>query len=118
VAKDSRRFWSRYARLYDFEINRFSAQAYQQMYGYIAKALQPEMDVLEIATGTGLIALQIAGGVKSVVATDFSEGMIAAARRKPAPANVSFIESNGFAVGKHQVLSAAFPLVYLEATLG
>jgi ubiquinone/menaquinone biosynthesis C-methylase UbiE len=205
VPKDSRKFWSRYARLYDFEINRFSAKAYQQMYGFIAQTLRPDMDILEIATGTGLIALQIAMGVKSVVATDFSEGMVAAARRKPAPANVSFsvedatalsfaddsfdaviisnalhsmpdpalalanikrvlkpgglliaptfshghlqgnyntlnakvmrlvgfetysqwtpdeyvnfIESNGFAVGKHQVLSAAFPLVYLEATL-
>ena len=42
-------FWDHYARLYDFEINRFSGDV-----------LTLDMDVLEIATETGLIAVNIA----------------------------------------------------------
>jgi ubiquinone/menaquinone biosynthesis C-methylase UbiE len=90
VQGDNRRFWGRYAKLYDFEINRFNKDAYRQMYRFMAEALAPSMEVLELATGTGLIALSIAGSVASVIATDFSEGMIATARKKRAPANVSF----------------------------
>jgi ubiquinone/menaquinone biosynthesis C-methylase UbiE len=87
---DNKRFWGRYAKLYDFEINRFNRGAYQRMYWLMAEALSPGMEVLELATGTGLIALNIAGSVARVTATDFSEGMIAAAKKKRAPANVSF----------------------------
>jgi ubiquinone/menaquinone biosynthesis C-methylase UbiE len=171
----------------------------------MSHVLDKDMDVLELATGTGLIAVNIAGYVKSVCATDFSPKMIAAAKKKSVPAHVSFmiedaaalsfgdksfdaviisnalhivsnpalvlanirrvlkpgglliaptfshghlknsrggfnatflkligfetysmwtpdefvafIEANGFAVKKWQVLNAAFPLVYLEATL-
>ncbi|HCC35315.1 MAG TPA: class I SAM-dependent methyltransferase, partial [Ruminococcaceae bacterium] len=52
-------FWNRYARLYDFEINRFNGKAYEQMYRLMANSLTRDMDVLEIATGTGLIAINI-----------------------------------------------------------
>jgi SAM-dependent methyltransferase len=71
-------------------------------------ALGPEMDVLEVATGTGLVALAIADAARSVTATDFSDKMVGIAQPKPAPAN-------GFAVDRWQVLKAAFPLVYPEA---
>jgi len=87
---DNRRFWGRYAKVYDFEIRRFNRHAYEQMYRFMSQSLADDMDVLEIATGTGLIALEVAGSVKSVTATDFSPQMIAAAQRKSAPANVSF----------------------------
>ena len=87
---DNKRFWDRYAKLYDFEIRRFSRHAYEQMYRFMSQSLADDMDVLEIATGTGLIALRVAGWVKSVTATDFSPQMITAAQRKSAPANVSF----------------------------
>ena len=87
---DNKRFWNRYARLYDVEINLFSKAAYQQMYTMMLDALTPDMEVLEVATGTGLIACHIAGGVRHVTATDFSESMINVAKKKHAPANVSF----------------------------
>ena len=53
-------FWDHYAGLYDFEINRFSGKAYEKMYRLMADVLTSDMDILEIATGTGLIALNIA----------------------------------------------------------
>lgn len=54
---NNKSFWNRYAKLYDFEINRFSGKAYAEMYRLMAASLSPDMDVLEVATGTGLIAV-------------------------------------------------------------
>ena len=60
------------------------------MYRLMARALLPDMKVLEVATGTGLIAINIAACVCHVEATDFPPGMIAAAKKKKAPDNVHF----------------------------
>jgi ubiquinone/menaquinone biosynthesis C-methylase UbiE len=86
--RDNKWFWNRYAKLYDFEINRFSGKAYNEMYRFMADSLSPDMDVLEVATGTGLIAVNIAAYVRHVEATDFSSKMIETARKKKAPANI------------------------------
>ncbi|MDR2939435.1 MAG: class I SAM-dependent methyltransferase [Clostridiales bacterium] len=83
-------FWNRYAKLYDFEINRFSGKSYKQMYRMMANSLSPDMEVLEVATGTGLIAINIASYVRRVEAVDFSPKMIEAANKKKFPGNVSF----------------------------
>ncbi|MDL2253808.1 class I SAM-dependent methyltransferase [Ruminococcaceae bacterium OttesenSCG-928-I18] len=88
--KDNRAFWSRYANLYDFEIDRFNRPAYAEMYSLISNALSKEMRVLEIATGTGLVALHIAASVHSVEAIDFAPGMIKKAKKKTVPPNVHF----------------------------
>ena len=88
--RDNKGFWNRYAKLYDFEINRFSGKAYAAMYRMMANALSPEMDVLEVATGTGLIALNIAAYAHRIEATDFAPKMIEKARKKAAPGNVRF----------------------------
>jgi ubiquinone/menaquinone biosynthesis C-methylase UbiE len=84
------KFWDRYAKLYDFEINNTSSAAYNEIYRLMSSALQKDMDVLEVATGTGLISLHIANSVRSVVATDFSPEMIKKAKKKPCPDNVRF----------------------------
>ena len=90
----NKRFWGRYAKLYDFEINRFNKAAYQQMYQMMSAVLTADMEVLELATSTGLIARNIAGSVKRICATDFSPGMIATAekkaKKKACPTNVTF----------------------------
>ena len=88
--RDNKGFWNRYAKLYDFEINRFSGKAYAEMYRMMVASLSPNMDVLEVATGTGLIAINIAGFVHRVEATDFSPKMIEKAKKKKAPINVRF----------------------------
>lgn len=91
----SKKFWDRYARFYDAEVLRFSRAAYEEMYRSMGKALTKEMSVLEIATGTGLIALNIAGFVNSVEAADYSPKMIEAAKKKHAPGNVYFSVEDG-----------------------
>lgn len=88
--QDNKSFWNRYAKLYDFEINRFNGSAYSEMYRLMSSVLTKEMRVLEIATGTGLIAIHIADFVQSVEATDFSPKMIEAAMKKSVPDNVHF----------------------------
>ena len=96
--KDSRTFWNRYARLYDFEINRFNRPAYAEMYRLIRGALGKEMRVLEIATGTGLIAIEIAPFVHEVEAIDFAPQMIEEAKKKPASPNVRFSVGDAMAL--------------------
>ena len=88
--RDNKNVWNRYAKLYDFEINRFSGKAYAKMYRMMANTLSSDMDVLEVATGTGLIAIHIADCVRRVEATDFSPKMIEKAKKKKVPGNVHF----------------------------
>jgi len=92
--RDNKWLWNRYARLYDFEINRFSNKAYSEMYRLMACSLLPSMDVLEVATGTGLVSINIAASVRCVEAIDFSPKMIETARRKKVPDNVRFSVEN------------------------
>lgn len=88
--EDNKNFWNNYARLYDFEINAFNGKAYSEMYKLISDSLTKSMDVLEVATGTGLIAIHIAEFAHRVEATDYSPKMIAAAKKKKVPDNVHF----------------------------
>jgi ubiquinone/menaquinone biosynthesis C-methylase UbiE len=88
--RDNKGFWNRYAKLYDWEINRFNGKAYTEMYRLMTGTLSSDMDVLEVATGTGLIAINISGCVRRVEATDFSPKMIETARKKKVPTNVRF----------------------------
>ena len=88
--QNNKNFWNRYAKMYDFEIDRFNRSAYSEMYRLMSGALTKEMKVLEIATGIGLIAVNIADSVQSITATDFSPKMIESAMKKRAPDNVRF----------------------------
>ena len=89
--KNNKSFWDRYARFYDFEILGFNGSAYAEMYKLMSRVFTKDMQVLEVATGTGIIAANIAGFVCSVEAVDFSPKMIKTAeKRKGLPENVSF----------------------------
>lgn len=55
---------------------RHFANTYDEILGLIEKELQPEYVVLEVATGTGIIAIAISGKVSRVFATDISSAMI------------------------------------------
>jgi len=111
---DNKSFWNHYAKLYDFEINRFSGRAYAEMYRFMASALSPDMDVLEVATGTGLIAVHIAEHTRHVAATDFSPKMIEAAKKKKAPANLRFSVEDATALSFD---SSAFDAVIVSNAL-
>lgn len=112
--QDNKNFWNRYAKLYDFEIDRFNRSAYSEMYRLMSAALTKEMRVLEIATGTGLIGINIADSVQSVEATDFSPKMIEAAMKKDAPDNVHFSVEDASALS---FASQAFDAVIISNAL-
>ena len=88
--RNNKNIWNSYAKLYDFEISRFSSEAYSEMSRLMAEVLSPEMTVLEAAAGTGLISLSIAGCVRHIEAVDFSPKMIEKAKKKKVPDNVRF----------------------------
>ncbi|MFV0351461.1 MAG: class I SAM-dependent methyltransferase [Oscillospiraceae bacterium] len=87
---DNKKFWGRYAKFYDAEVLRFSGAAYKTMYQKMSKVLAKDMKVLEIATGTGLVAVNIAPFVQFVEATDFSSKMIDTAKKKKSTENIRF----------------------------
>ena len=86
--KEKKNFWDRNARIY----NRFMRKdraAYEKMYALIRPVVKAKM-VLELATGTGLIAKHIVNAAAHIEATDVSAEMIAEAKRDNRSAKLHF----------------------------
>ncbi len=83
-----KRIWDLYAPIY-----KRAMKADQRIYDFMYERI-PAMiagkEVLEIATGPGLLAKHVAPAAKRMVATDYSDGMIAEARKGECPANLTF----------------------------
>lgn len=72
-------FWDRTAKIYD-RFMRKDNEAYRQMYELISPVVRHKK-VLELATGTGLIAKHIVNSAACIEATDASAEMIAQAKQ-------------------------------------
>ena len=72
-------FWDRTAKIYD-RFMRKDRKAYEQMYALICPIVEHKQ-VLELATGTGLIAKHIVRSADRIEATDASSEMIEQAKR-------------------------------------
>ena len=86
--KEKKNFWDRNARIY----NRFMRKdhaAYEKMYALIRPVVKAKM-VLELATGTGLIAKHIVNAAAHIEATDASAEMITEAKRGNRSAKLHF----------------------------
>ena len=86
--KEKKNFWDRNARIY----NRFMRKdhaAYETMYALICPVVKAKT-VLELATGTGLIAKHIVNAAAHIEATDASAEMIAEAKRDNRSAKLHF----------------------------
>ena len=86
--KEKKNFWDRNARIY----NRFMRKdraAYETMYALIRPVVKAKT-VLELATGTGLIAKHIVNAAAHIEATDASAEMIAEAKRDNRSSNLHF----------------------------
>ena len=81
-------FWNKNAKRYD-RFMRKDAAAYRQMYELIRPVVKSKT-VLELATGTGLIAKHIVSAAKHIEATDASAEMIAEAKRDNCSAKLYF----------------------------
>lgn len=80
--------WNFFAPIYERAM-----KSQKSIYDYIYKEISAAAsgkDVLELATGPGMIAKHIASSAKRVTATDFAPKMIETAKKGSVPENVSF----------------------------
>ncbi len=80
--------WDLYAPIYK-KAMKADRKIYDFMYERIPEKIR-NMEVLEIATGPGLLAKHVAPAAKKMIATDYSDGMIAQAKKGDCPANLAF----------------------------
>ncbi len=80
--------WDFYAPIYK-QAMKADQKIYDFMYGRIPAVIR-DKEVLELATGPGLLAKHVAPAAKRMIATDYSDGMIAEAKKGDCPENLSF----------------------------
>lgn len=83
-----KKIWDLYAPVYE-KAMRMDYKYYKFMYDRIPTKIR-DKEVLEIATGPGLLAKHVAYAAKRMVATDYSEGMIREARKGDCADNLTF----------------------------
>ena len=86
--KERKTFWDKNAGRYD-RFMRKDRAAYEEMYALIRPVVKAKT-VLELATGTGLIAKHIVNAAAHIEATDASAEMIAEAKRDNPSAKLHF----------------------------
>ena len=86
--KERKTFWDKNAGRYDRFMQKDGA-AYEEMYALIRPVVKAKT-VLELATGTGLIAKHIVNAAAHIEATDASAEMIAEAKRDNRSAKLHF----------------------------
>ena len=84
----NKKLWDLYAPIYKRAM-RSDQKIYDFMYRRIPKVIR-DKEVLEIATGPGLLAKNVAPAASRMIATDYSEGMIAEAKKGDYPQNLTF----------------------------
>ena len=78
---DNKQFWERFSRHYSGFMRRSQA-TYQQICKAMRPFLKRDMDVLELACGTGQLSVPLSPCVRSWEATDFSAEMIHQAKKQ------------------------------------
>lgn len=111
--KNNKGFWDRWARRYDRTM-RADRDIYGRILHRMKKKLNRNMTVLELACGTGILSVQLAGSVKMLEATDFSEEMIKQAKRKCHSARLHFSVQDATAL---PYAPAAFDAVVISNAL-
>lgn len=77
---DNRAFWDRFAWVYDAFMRRFSPE-YPELIQRISRDVGEAQRILEVATGTGLIALDLGAPGRRIEAIDISPPMVARAAK-------------------------------------
>nr|WP_326185535.1 class I SAM-dependent methyltransferase [uncultured Oscillibacter sp.] len=85
----NRAFWQRFSRLYGPLMGR-DAGLYDDICARVRPQLSREMNVLELACGTGQLSFPLSSQVRLWEATDFSPNMIREAKRRPGSCRLRF----------------------------
>lgn len=83
-----KKIWDLYAPIYAL-VMRSDRKVYKKMYERIGRQVAGK-DVLEVATGPGLLAKQVSAKTNFMIASDYSEGMIRQAQKGSCPSNLRF----------------------------
>ncbi len=92
----NKKTWDLYAPIYK-QAMKADQKIYDFMYERIPEQIR-DKDVLEIATGPGLLAKHVAPSAKTMLATDYSDGMIAEAKKGECPKNLRFEVADAMAL--------------------
>ncbi len=92
----NKRIWDLYAPIYKRAM-KADEKIYDYMYGRIPEVIKGK-EVLEIATGPGLLAKKVAYAARTMVATDYSDGMLFEARKGRCPDNLTFEKADAMAL--------------------
>ena len=84
----NKKIWDIYAPIYEKAMH-MDKKYYGYMYDRIPVIIK-DKEVLEIATGPGLLAKHVAHFTKKMLATDYSDGMIKEAKKGEYPDNLTF----------------------------
>ena len=85
----NKNFWQRFAKIYD-PFMKSSAPLYSEICDEIKQQLSRNMDVLELACGSGQLSFKLSNYVKTYEATDFSDQMINEAKKKQKGSRLHF----------------------------
>ena len=86
----NKKFWEKAAKLYTPMHERRNTQLYRELCKIISKSLDKDMQVLELACGTGQLTFPLCKKVAGWEATDFSEKMIEQAKARASDLPVTF----------------------------
>ena len=95
-------FWSKISGVYDLIENIYNGKANARTTDYVASLMDKDDKVLECACGTGMFSVKIAPCVKSLTATDFSDGMLKRAKKKCSKFSNVLIESGDITALKYE----------------
>ncbi|HET7538834.1 MAG TPA: methyltransferase domain-containing protein [Polyangiaceae bacterium] len=104
------RFWDRHAAKYA-EKPVPDEHAYQQTLERVRAHLSPSDRVLELGCGTGSTALALAASAGEILATDYSEQMIAIARAKARSQGVANVRFQQCSADDPALIPASFDVV-------
>jgi ubiquinone/menaquinone biosynthesis C-methylase UbiE len=90
--KTTYKFWDSLAGRYDKFISKYAHKTYNRSIELMRKEFRNDSNVLEIGTGTGLIAFALADKAKSIKGIDYSPQMIKVANEKLAKTCLTNIE--------------------------
>ena len=116
MARKEEAVWNRFSGIYD-RFMESDEKAYKEMIDRIKLLLTPNTEVLEVATGTGMITLGLAGKGCHIEAVDFSPKMVDSAQkkaRKLGTAGVRFTVQNALDL---KFPSNCFDIVIIANTL-
>lgn len=97
---DERRFWNKFAHRYDKFMDR-RVKSYQTLLEKLLQEIDAGSTVLEVAAGTGVVALRLAEKADHVYAVDISPAMVTEANKKAKAnkiENVKFLVEDAYSL--------------------